>query len=112
MKTNLIKLNLQKNKNGLKIASPGIAGMNPGSAGDKLINLIIINKINNNKINNNKQKLLKNNNQWNIIIYNYNKNIEIKNIINNNIIIQLLYKIINIIQTVQISRYLDGLWWS
>ena len=51
--------------------------------------------INNNNILGIRQ--LDNNNQWNIIIYNYNKNNEINNIINNNIIIQLLYKIINII---------------
>lgn len=77
MKTNLIKLLNKSNKDEL------------------LIKLLIIN--NNNKNNLLGIKQLNNNNQWNIIIYNYNKNNELNNIINNNIIIQLLYKIINII---------------
>ena len=73
MKLNLIKLLNKSNKDNL------------------LIKILII-KDNNNILS---IKELKNNNQWNIIIYNYNKNNEINNIINNNIIIQLLYRIIN-----------------
>lgn len=75
MKLNLIKLLNKSNKDNL------------------LIKILII-KDNNNILS---IKELKNNNQWNIIIYNYNKNNEINNIINNNIIIQLLYRIINMI---------------
>ena len=75
MKLNLIKLLNKSNKYNL------------------LIKILII-KDNNNILS---IKELKNNKEWNIIIYNYNKNNEINNIINNNIIIQLLYRIINMI---------------
>lgn len=74
----------------------------------KKINNLSVNINNNNNINNNKyhnNKII-NNNQWNIVIYNYNKNIEITNLINNNIVTKLLYKIINVINNnnVFISR--------
>lgn len=75
MKINLIKLLNKSNKDNL------------------LIKILIITRDNNIL----GIKELNNNNQWNIIIYNYNKNNEINNIINNNIIIQLLYRIINMI---------------
>lgn len=81
MKINLIKIIINNNNN------------------NKLLNkVIIINNNNNNKLSNKvNTKQLNNNNQWSIIIYNYNKNNELNNIINNNIIIQLLYKIMNMV---------------
>ncbi len=99
MKINLIKL-INKSNNNYKLlnkilminnntpvlhimSSTGIPFAQLNSAAGTNINL--------------QSKQLNNNHQWNIIIYNYNKNNELNNIINNNIVIQLLYKIINII---------------
>lgn len=53
--------------------------------------------LNNNNINiNNKLQHLNNINNWNLQIYNYNKNIEIINTINDKLINKLLYKIITL----------------